>query len=361
MRVLFLGGNELSLNLAQWLEKVENEVLFTKEPISLGFVQEVNPDFIVSYNYKYLVPKDVVKAYFPKIINLHISLLPYNKGCYPNVWSFLEDTPKGVTIHLIDEGIDTGDILVQKEVFIDEDKETLKSSYLKLHQEIQTLFKEHWPEIKTGQIRPTKQRGGEQNTLEVSSPSLNLLSESKGGTPLSETLKKDIEMGEVCLKNFINLNLEQREMVRRWRNHPTVRQWMYSDHEISQSEHYHFIQRLAESQRDFYYLLYSREQAIGVLCLNRVDFRNCNAYFGIYANPEERIHRAGVLLEKAALHLAFDIAQLHTLKLEVIEDNERALNFYRRMGFQEEGRLKEFVFKDNQWKDVVVMGMIKQV
>ncbi|WP_298614581.1 formyltransferase family protein [uncultured Thermosynechococcus sp.] len=186
MRVLFLGGNELSQNLAQWLEKVENEVLFTKEPISLGFVQEVNPDFIVSYNYKYLVPKDVVKAYFPKIINLHISLLPYNKGYYPNVWSFLEDTPKGVTIHLIDEGIDTGDILVQKEVFIDEDKETLKSSYLKLHQEIQTLFKEHWPEIKTGQIRPTKQRGGTKHFRSEFSLFESFIREQGWDTPIRD-------------------------------------------------------------------------------------------------------------------------------------------------------------------------------
>ena len=60
------------------------------------------------------------------------------------MWSFLEDTPKGVTIHYIDEGIDTGDIIVQKEVFIDEDKETLKSSYEILNKEIQALFKENW-------------------------------------------------------------------------------------------------------------------------------------------------------------------------------------------------------------------------
>ena len=181
---------------------------------------------------------------------------------------------------------------------------------------------------------------------------------NEGGIPLSEKLKKNTELGNVRLKNFIHLNLKEREMVRSWRNHPTVRQWMYSDHEISKLEHYQFICKLVNSQRDFYYLVYSREETIGVLYLNRVDFRNCNAHFGIYANPERRIHRAGVLLEKAALHLAFEVARLHTLKLEAIEDNDRAVSFYKRMGFQEEGRLKEFVFKDNQWKDVIVMGII---
>ena len=48
------------------------------------------------------------------LINLHISYLPYNRGSYPNYWSFKENTPNGVSIHHIDDGIDTGPVLVQK-------------------------------------------------------------------------------------------------------------------------------------------------------------------------------------------------------------------------------------------------------
>ncbi|WPM32353.1 UDP-4-amino-4,6-dideoxy-N-acetyl-beta-L-altrosamine N-acetyltransferase [Hydrogenobacter sp. T-2] len=164
----------------------------------------------------------------------------------------------------------------------------------------------------------------------------------------------------MLLKNFVNLNEEEIEMVRRWRNHPEVRRWMYTDHEISKEEHLSFIETLRHDKRNFYYLVYKVDKAVGVLSLTKVDFRNCNAYFGIYANPEEKIHGAGLILEKSAISLAFDVAQLHTLKLEVIEDNERVINFHKRMGFEEEGRLKEFVFKDGRWKDVIVMGIIKK-
>ncbi|QLL29925.1 UDP-4-amino-4,6-dideoxy-N-acetyl-beta-L-altrosamine N-acetyltransferase [Thermosynechococcus sichuanensis E542] len=147
-------------------------------------------------------------------------------------------------------------------------------------------------------------------------------------------------------------------MVRRWRNHPEVKKWMYSDHEISEGEHSRFIEKLADSVKDFYYLVYKREKAVGVLYLSKVDFCHQNAYFGIYANPERLAHGAGVILEKSALYLAFGIAKFHTLKLEVIENNKRAINFYKRMGFQEEGRLKEFVFKEGKWQDVIIMGML---
>ena len=156
MRILFLGGNSFSLELVEFLKSIGEEVVYTQESIDLDIVRKINPDFIISYNYKHIIPKEVVRAYYPRIINLHISLLPYNRGAYPNVWSFLEDTPKGVTIHLVDEGVDAGDILVQKEVFIDEEKETLRSSYLKLHREIQELFKENWESIKTLKIKPIK-------------------------------------------------------------------------------------------------------------------------------------------------------------------------------------------------------------
>jgi len=93
---------------------------------------------IISYNYKYIIKKDILKHY--KIINLHISYLPFNRGANPNIWSFIDNTPKGVTIHYIDEGIDTGDIISQKKVVLNKDM-TLKTSYKKLHKHIQNLFK----------------------------------------------------------------------------------------------------------------------------------------------------------------------------------------------------------------------------
>jgi methionyl-tRNA formyltransferase len=91
---------------------------------------------------------------------LHISLLPWNRGADPNLWSFLEDTPKGVTIHYVDEGLDTGDIIVQKEVFFDYSDENLATTYQKLNEEILELFKSEWPLISAGKAPRQKQPMG---------------------------------------------------------------------------------------------------------------------------------------------------------------------------------------------------------
>lgn len=158
MKIIFLTNNEISNNLIDWLKnESKEEVIVIRENITKETIERESPNFLISYNYKYIIKKDVLSRLKNRAINLHISLLPWNRGADPNVWSFLEETPKGVTIHLIDAGIDTGDILLQKEVEICEEKETLSSSYAILHKEIQELFTSNWVNIKHGKILPKTQ------------------------------------------------------------------------------------------------------------------------------------------------------------------------------------------------------------
>lgn len=157
MKILFLGGN-LSKELAEWLIKQGEYVTYTEKKIDFNFILQVKSEMMISYNYRYIISKDIIEFVNRRAINLHVAYLPWNKGAYPNVWSFLEDTPKGVTIHIIDEGIDTGPILIQKKLFFDEYKETLKSSYEKLHKEIQELFKNNWKDIKEDKLKLKPQK-----------------------------------------------------------------------------------------------------------------------------------------------------------------------------------------------------------
>ncbi|QWK19042.1 MAG: UDP-4-amino-4,6-dideoxy-N-acetyl-beta-L-altrosamine N-acetyltransferase [Hydrogenobacter thermophilus] len=173
-------------------------------------------------------------------------------------------------------------------------------------------------------------------------------------------LKENLRIGNITLRNFINLNPDELELVRTWRNHPEVRKWMYNDQEISKEEHFRFVERLKEDSKNFYYLAVKDNAYMGVVNLVRADLRNRNAYFGIYANPENRIQGTGFILGKALLKLAFEIALLHTLRLEVLENNIKALNLYRKLGFKEEGILREFVLKEGKWFDVIVMGMTEE-
>lgn len=159
--VLLLSNNRNAFALYEWLLKKEKAVYFYSGKLDRFQLQTMHPKFIISYNYQYIVPNWVIELYREKIWNLHISYLPWNRGSSPNFWSFIENSPKGVTIHEMDTGLDTGKILVQKELFFDESKESFASTYETLNQEILQLFKENWDLIKAGRITGTEQRAEE--------------------------------------------------------------------------------------------------------------------------------------------------------------------------------------------------------
>jgi len=140
-KILFLGYSQKETKLIDKLKEDQNYQIFnTKNKIRLKDLDNIN--FVTSFGYKHIISEDILKK--KNIINLHISYLPYNKGAHPNFWSFAENTPSGVTIHKIDKGIDTGNIIYQKlldfELNKNRKKLTFKKTYSTLISEIENLF-----------------------------------------------------------------------------------------------------------------------------------------------------------------------------------------------------------------------------
>lgn len=171
-------------------------------------------------------------------------------------------------------------------------------------------------------------------------------------------LKRNFRFGSILFLNFINLEEKEKEFVRNLRNTESVRKVMYSEKIITKRKHSDFISRLRIDARNFYWLAkWGKNEYIGVVYLNMVNKERKNAYLGIYANPHSELPGKSAMLIECLKKMAFSKEKLHTLKLEVIEDNARAINSYKKNGFTVEGKLKEFVKKDGQWKDVLIMGI----
>ncbi|MBV1871046.1 MAG: hypothetical protein KUG83_00740 [Gammaproteobacteria bacterium] len=77
---------------------------------------EINPDLIISAYFDQILDKDVFEAATYGTINFHPGYLPDNPGPAPTFWAIAENRPVGSTIHFIDSGIDTGDIIVKQQV-----------------------------------------------------------------------------------------------------------------------------------------------------------------------------------------------------------------------------------------------------
>ena len=86
----------------------------------LANVQHHQPDLVVLAGFMKILPANFVSALKGKLINIHPSLLPEFKGAHAVRDALAAGATKtGVTIHYVDEGIDTGEMIVQSEVLIE--------------------------------------------------------------------------------------------------------------------------------------------------------------------------------------------------------------------------------------------------
>ena len=94
-----------------------------KDPATVEFLSRYRPDAIVVVAYGHILPTWMIDLPRLGCINLHASLLPKYRGAAPIQWSLIRgEAVTGVTTMRIDVGLDTGDILLKREVEIqDED------------------------------------------------------------------------------------------------------------------------------------------------------------------------------------------------------------------------------------------------
>lgn len=120
-----------------------------KDPTALQAIKELKADVAVSVFFGHILPDTFIDLFPQGVINLHPAYLPFNRGRHPNVWSIIEETPAGVTLHYIDAGVDTGDIIAQRDVQQTE-LDTGETLYRRLEQACVELFKEAWPDFRIG-------------------------------------------------------------------------------------------------------------------------------------------------------------------------------------------------------------------
>ena len=200
MRILFLGNNWVGWQVLQWLREQNEQIVGLvvhpshkrkygdeimnsaqvspahifdgsqlRQPEVLQAIEALRPDIGLSVLFGYILRPEFLDLFPAGVVNLHPAYLPYNPGAYPNVWSIVERTPAGVTLHYIDAGVDTGDIIAQRQVPI-EPVDTGETLYRKLERACVELFKETWPLIRSGRaprIPQDREEGTYHRTCDV--------------------------------------------------------------------------------------------------------------------------------------------------------------------------------------------------
>ena len=132
-----------------------------KDGTALEMLKEANPELCIVVAYGKILPKEILD--YPKYgcINIHASLLPKLRGAAPIQWSIINGFDKtGVTSMQMDEGLDTGDMLIMREISIDEN-----TNAGELHDELSSLgaavLEETIDALLKNELKPVKQNHDE--------------------------------------------------------------------------------------------------------------------------------------------------------------------------------------------------------
>ena len=137
-------------------------------------------------------------------------------------------------------------------------------------------------------------------------------------------------MSNISLINFIDLTLEEKELVLSWRNNPDIRKWMFTTETISLEQHLKFIETLKNSKDKQYFVVKDDTNYLGV-----IDFCNVtktSLEMGLYKNP--KIANVGKILLNTIINYSFTILKVSNIISEVFESNKKAYELYIAMGFK---------------------------
>ena len=127
-----------------------------REPEAVALLQKLRPDYIICVHFPYIVPKEVLAVPRKGVLNLHPAFLPYNRGWHTPSWAILEQTPIGATLHFMDSGVDTGDIVHQVELAVSPG-DTAHTLYARLLELEMKVFADAWPRLESGQFERKRQ------------------------------------------------------------------------------------------------------------------------------------------------------------------------------------------------------------
>lgn len=139
-------------------------------------------------------------------------------------------------------------------------------------------------------------------------------------------------MENIQLLNFIDLKLEEKEMILKWRNHPDIRKWMYNQDEITLDEHLSFIDSLKSRKDKLYFLVKKEDEFIGVIDFTQLA-EEISVHMGIYSNPN--IKGNGKILLNKIIDYSFNDLKVKKIFSEVFAENNKAHNLYKNFNFKD--------------------------
>ena len=159
---------------------------------------------------------------------------------------------------------------------------------------------------------------------------------------------------------FVDASKEHMELIYHWRNDSFIRNVMYNSEVIKWEKHVQWFQSAIKDETRFIKILYYKNTPCGV-----ANFKITNKDFnigewGFYIGEKNAPKGIGKILAYKMLSYLFEDLKIRKVCAEVLDYNEVSLNFHLKVGFQQEGILREQIIKNNKYCDVYLFGFLSK-
>ncbi len=162
---------------------------------------------------------------------------------------------------------------------------------------------------------------------------------------------------------IIPLDENHDKYIVKWRNDPEISACLFNDGEISLKSHRKWFETYAKSisRKEFVIYISLEDIPIGTVGLSSIDNINRKAEYGILIG-ERQYAGKGYAKEASMLVMeyAFKLLNLNKVYLRVFEDNKRAVEMYKILGFSIDGISRQDIFKNGIFKNVIEMSILKE-
>ncbi len=157
------------------------------------------------------------------------------------------------------------------------------------------------------------------------------------------------------------MTYEDTDTVVRWRNTEAVKKNFIYRGTFTREVHENWIRTKIETGQVVQFIVCAADtdMPLGSVYIRDIDREHSKAEFGIFLGEDcARGKGYGLSSAKLMLRYCFEKEKLHRVFLRVLAENMPAIVTYERAGFEREGLLKQDVFLDGKYRDVVRMGVL---
>lgn len=157
------------------------------------------------------------------------------------------------------------------------------------------------------------------------------------------------------------MTYEDTEKIVEWRNSDSVRKRFIYQGLFTKESHENWIKTMVETGKVVQMIIceIGTDKPVGSVYVRDIDKTHHKAEYGIFIGEKDARGKGyGTAAAKLMVRYCFEELALHRLFLRVYAENERAIRSYEKAGFVKEALLREDVYIDGEYKDIMLMGIL---